>query len=78
MTKDISGRPWLTVAQAKPGVVIEHDFGSDCWTQPTYILEHDEKYGLGFKCAKGWHCIDGQLDFDIGQYYIGLYLGKPQ
>lgn len=71
---DSFGRPYLTVEQAAPGMLIEVDDGFPCASGAGV---HELKCGspdgeLYFKCENGSHEICGQED-GSGTYYIGLY-----
>ena len=67
---DLSGRPWLKLAQAKTGQTIELDGGFTCaYAGKTELLQ--SKLGLYFLCSDGEHYIDGQADDGI--HCIGIY-----
>jgi hypothetical protein len=71
--KDKNGRPWATVAEVKPGSIVEADGGFDCLVDgKQYTVYSYPNDRLSIPCAKGSHFLDGQLD-DTNTYYIGLY-----
>lgn len=71
--KDKNGRPWATVAEVKPGSIVEADGGFDCLVNgKQYTVYSYPNDRLTIPCAKGSHFLDGQLD-DTHTYYIGLY-----
>jgi len=67
--KDINGREYLKVDEAKAGMDIELDDGFTCCRAGKSKLKEDMT-GLFFDCEAGGHFIDGQLE---GNYYIGIY-----
>lgn len=73
MSTDLQGRPWLTVEEAKAGMYVDHDSGSDCWHKGRGYRILDEEYGgLYIRCKVGSHWLEGQLS-DDGKHYVGLY-----
>lgn len=72
MKKDVSGRMYLTEAQAKEGVKIQVDGDFTC------IMDGEERVltteggdgGLGFECDEGFHSLGGQKK---GGVYVGVY-----
>ncbi len=69
---DLSGRPWLRLADAKAGQMIETDAGFTCIGagEKTEILA-DANGGLYFICEDGTHYLSGQAD--DGEHCVGLY-----
>lgn len=80
---DLSGKPWLTVEEAKAGLVVMVDGDFTCIGEgEKRVLRAEE--GLYFLCSgpegrkrecKCKHWLDGQLSRN-GKCYIGLYCAK--
>lgn len=71
-THDLHGRPYLTAAEATPGMVVQVDDGFTCigkWQDREIQKDAD---GLWIKCRSGRHYMDGQLS-DDGKTYVGVY-----
>lgn len=75
MSADKLGRPWATVSQVQVGTVLEADGGFTCMAPgvPMRVVASDGGR-LAVPCRDGLHAIDGQLDHDGGDFYVGLYL----
>lgn len=71
---DTNGRPYLTFKQAKAGRSVRLDGGFHCVRNKGAARQlRKGPSGLWFKCACGTHLLDGQADFDGGQFYVGVY-----
>lgn len=71
MSKDMFGREYLKLSEAKVGMKIELDDGFDCRTQGQAIL-HSLNDRLFFNCEHGIHYIYGQC-YQDSDYCIGIY-----
>lgn len=76
--KDINGRDYLKLADAKDGQLVELDDGFTCHAPGNVTLYKKEHYvsgtvcwGLYFNCDEGEHYIDGQADDGIN--CVGIY-----
>lgn len=70
-TRDIKGRPYLKLSEAKPGQKIICDGGFTCVNAFETARLGDNNGRLFFLCKDGMHFIDGQaVD---GEHCIGLY-----
>lgn len=68
---DINGRKYLTINQAKPGLMIECDDDFTCIREnDSKIIQSDDDGSLYITCKEGKHYLDGQLQNEI---YIGIY-----
>ena len=76
--KDLQGRRYLTFKQAKPGTLVQVDGDFTCIRkgarrtikQDTTVPKWQR---LWIHCDCGRHYLDGQADFDKGQFYVGIY-----
>ena len=73
--QDKNGRPYLKLADAKQGMIVELDDGFTCRRSSKAILFHDGwlegSYGIYFFCDDGTHYISWQCDDGI--HCIGIY-----
>ncbi len=70
---DIQGRPYLTVGDAKPGVMVKCDGDFTCMGKGRKMTIRAAGDGsLWVACSHGKHSLDGQLS-DDGKTYVGLY-----
>lgn len=75
MSTDIHGRPWATVADTQAGSYVIPDGDFDCMTEGDPREVHKDIGGLYCHCTAGKHYLEGQLDDNGGQWYVGLYPG---
>jgi hypothetical protein len=68
--RDVQGRGYLKLSEAKAGDIVELDGGFTCHKGGTVEL-HYSPDGLYFYCDEGRHFIRGQADDDI--HCIGIY-----
>ena len=73
MTTDVNGRKYATVLETKAGSVVQVDEGFTCIETGAQRTVKAGKEGLYIDCRCGEHYLDGQLDFDGGAFYVGLY-----
>jgi len=72
--KDLSGRPYATVASTKAGDVLEADGDFTCMREGAKLTVTDSEDGLMVPCRDGGHCLDGQIQSEDGtDFYMGLY-----
>jgi hypothetical protein len=73
---DLQGRKYLTFAEAKAGrsVILDGDF--TCAKRGARKILRKSHRGLWFRCDCGKHYIEGQEDFDGGEFYVGLYRAR--
>lgn len=71
-THDKNERPYAKLSQLKAGDKVELDTGFTCHEAGVVHLEQHQPEGpLFFKCADGWHNIEGQAD--DGEHCVGIY-----
>lgn len=68
---DSNGRPYLKLAEAKQGMIVELDSGFTCRNAGKAMLYANETGGLYFLCDEGTHHVKGQADDGI--HCIGIY-----
>lgn len=73
--QDANGRPYLKLADAKQGMIVELDEGFTCRVAGKAMLFHDcvrgGAEGIYFMCKEGSHFIRGQADDGI--HCVGIY-----
>lgn len=70
ITKDLNGRKYLRLADAREGQMVELDDGFTCHCEGKVELLNNE-HGLYFLCEDGTHHIHDQADDGI--HCIGIY-----
>ena len=75
--KDINGRAYLTVAEAKFGMMVQVDSGFNCIPEGQMMpLRYNKKNELCLPCTHGDHSIEESVEIDEvtgTKYYIGIY-----
>lgn len=73
--QDKNGRPFLKLADAKPGMIVELDDSFTCRIAGNAMLYHTdgktEPNGIYFFCDRGIHFISSQCDDGI--HCTGIY-----
>lgn len=69
--QDTNGRPYLKLADAKPGMIVEIDASFTCRKAGKAMLYWDHSRGIYFFCDDGCHYISGQCTDGI--HCTGIY-----
>lgn len=78
MSRDRQGRKYATVEEVHEGLQLECDDAFTCISTGRVVTVNKDSVGLFIPCDEGRHYLDGQLDFDGGQFYVGLYPVKVE
>lgn len=62
----------VRIDEVKPGDRLVPDDAFDCLEEGVPVEVRKDEDGLYVCCADGSHYLDGQLDFDSGEFLIGF------